>query len=119
MVTQALALVAGVPFLFLIGWAGSLRMLVLATVGFGFCKGIYDSNIFAALYDLVPQERRAAAAGLMNSVGWLGAGFAPILLALGSSRFGMSACLSATSLIYLALGVWLFATARNAQVASL
>ena len=117
MITQALALMAGVPFLFLTGWVSSLRMLVLAMVGFGFCKGIYDSNIFAALYDLVPSERHAAAAGLMNSIGWLGAGFAPILLAFGSSRFGMGACLSATSLIYLALGLSLFVTSRTPQLA--
>ncbi len=113
MLTQAIALVAGVPFLFLTGWVTSLSMLVLAMVGFGFCKGIYDSNIFAALYDTVPTERHAAAAGLMNSIGWLGAGFAPILLAYGSSRFGMSACLSATSLIYLALGLSLYMATRN------
>ena len=117
MLAQALALMAGVPFLFLTGLAGSLRMLVLAMLGFGFCKGIYDSNIFAALYDLVPADSHAAAAGLMNSIGWLGAGFAPVLLAYGSSRFGMSACLSATSVIYLALGLALLATVRTPALA--
>ena len=108
MLTQAVALLVGAPFLFFAGWVNSLGLLALAMIGFGFCKGIYDSNIFAALYDLVPRERQATATGLMNSLGWLGAGFAPVALALGSSRFGMSACLSATSLIYLALSVILF-----------
>jgi predicted MFS family arabinose efflux permease len=112
-VTQALALMAGVPFLFLTGWVSSLRMMVLAMIGFGFCKGIYDSNIFAALYDVVPVDKQATAAGLMNSVGWLGAGFAPVLLAYGSSRFGMSACLSATCIIYFMLSVSLFMTSRT------
>ena len=108
MLTQAIALMAGVPFLFFAGWVRSLGLFVVTMVGFGFCKGIYDSNIFAALYDLVPREQRATAAGLMNSLGWLGGGFAPVALAFGSSRFGMSACLSATSAIYLTLSMILF-----------
>jgi hypothetical protein len=32
----------------------------------------------------------------------LGGGFAPVLVAAASGRYGMSACLSATSLVYLA-----------------
>ena len=116
MVTQAVALLAGAPFLFLTGWVKSLPTLVLAMVGFGFCKGIYDSNIFAALYDVVPVDRQATAAGLMNSIGWLGAGFAPVLLAYSSLRFGMSACLSATCLIYFGLSLALFVASRSAQL---
>jgi len=40
----------------------------------GLFKGIYDSNIWAALYDFVDPARRGTAVGLMNMVGWLGAG---------------------------------------------
>ena len=118
MITQALALMAGSPFLFLTGWVTSFQMLVLTMIGFGFCKGVYDSNIFAALYDVVPVDRQATAAGLMNSIGWLGAGFAPVLVAYGSSRFGMSACLSATCVIYFVLSLSLFLAARSPHVES-
>jgi fucose permease len=69
--------------------------------GFGYFKGLYDANIFASLYDVVPVERRAAAAGILNSLAWLGGSIAPVAVALGSERFGMSACISATSMIYL------------------
>ena len=41
-----------------------------ALVGVGLCKGIYDANIFASLYDVVAPELRGTAAGLMNTVGW-------------------------------------------------
>jgi hypothetical protein len=40
----------------------------------------------------------------MNSIGWLGGGIAPVAIAAASERYGMSACLSANSLIYLAFG---------------
>jgi MFS family permease len=103
--TQAIGLCVGVPFIFLTGWTLSVPVLVLAMTGFGFFKGLYDANIWASLYDLVKPERRATAQGLMNSIGWLGAATAPVTIAAAAVTFGMSACLSATSLIYLFLGV--------------
>lgn len=107
MMVQALGLFCGVPFLFLTGWTMSVPALVLAMIGFGYFKGLYDANIWASLYDVVRTERRATALGLMNSLGWLGGGTAPIAIAIASQRYGMSACISATSAIYLSLGVLL------------
>jgi MFS family permease len=104
MMTQALGLFAGVPFIFLTGWTLSVPVLVLGMIGFGLFKGLYDANIWASLYDVVKVERRATALGLMNSVGWLGGAVAPYAIAVASESFGMSACLSATSLIYLVFG---------------
>ncbi|HRY49759.1 MAG TPA: MFS transporter [Candidatus Paceibacterota bacterium] len=103
--TQAIGLFLGVPFIFLTGWTLSVPVLVLAMIGFGFFKGLYDANIWASLYDVVKVERRATALGLMNSIGWLGGGIAPVAIAAASERYGMSACLSSTSLIYLAFGL--------------
>src|SRR5262249_6863448 len=93
----AIGLFARAPPSFLTGWTTDAAVLAAAMAGFGFCKGLYDSNIWAALYDSVPVRLRATAQGLMNSVGWLGAGTAPVAIAAASKRFGMSACLSATS----------------------
>lgn len=107
MVAQTAGLICGVPFLFLTGWTLSVPLLVLAMAGFGYFKGIYDANIWASLYDVVKPERRATAVGLMNSMGWLGGSIAPIAIAAASQRFGMSACISATSMIYLLLAALL------------
>ena len=107
--TQLIGLVMGVPFLLITGWAPSIPVLIGAMIGFGYCKGIYDSNTFAALHDVVPVELRASAVGITNSLGWLGGGLAPVAMAAASERFGMSICLSATSLVYaLAAGVMLW-----------
>ena len=89
MLTQALGLFLGIPFLFFTGWAASVPGVVLGMIGFGYCKGIYDANIFASLYDVVPVRQRGTAAGMMNSLGWLGGGFAPIAIALAANRYGM------------------------------
>lgn len=119
MATQALGLIGGIPFLFLTGWTLSVPVLVLAMTGFGFFKGIYDANIWASLYDVVPPQRRATALGFMNSIGWLGGGFAPVAIAAASGRWGMSACISATSMIYLAFGLlMLYGVARYRSLMS-
>jgi MFS family permease len=106
---QAVGLLVGAPVVFLTGWARDVEVLVVALAGFGFFKGLYDANIWASLYDVVPARRRATAQGLMNAVGWLGAGVAPVAIAAASARYGMAACLSATSVIYLLCGVLLVA----------
>lgn len=110
---QALGLICGVPFLFFTGWAESLAFLMLAMAGFGYFKGLYDANIFASLYDVVPTEHRGAAAGLLNSLGWLGAGFAPIAIALGAARYGMSVSISGTAAIYLLIGLLMLYVVRQ------
>jgi len=105
MMTQALGLFCGVPFIFVVGWTLHVPWLILAMACFGLFKGLYDSNIWASLHDVVPQERRATAVGVVNSLGWLGGGAATVIIAKASQRFGMSACISATSMIYLFLAV--------------
>jgi MFS family permease len=105
--TQAVGLFAGVPFLLLTGWTFSVAVFVFATMGFGFFKGMYDANIWASLHDVVPPERRATAVGVMNSIGWLGGGVAPVAMAKASGVWGMGMCLSATSAVYAVVGVLL------------
>lgn len=104
-VTQCIGLLGGVAFIFLTGWTLSIPILIGAMIGFGFFKGLYDANIWATLYDVVKPERRATALGLMNSIAWLGAAVAPTVIAYASQSYGMSACLSASSLVYLCVGL--------------
>ncbi len=113
LLAQALGLLCGVPFLFLTGWTTMPALLIVGLAGFGFFKGIYDANIFAALFDVVPVHQRGSAAGILNSVGWLGGGFAPLLIALAAAHLGLGYCLSATALIYLAAGAAMFVGARR------
>jgi MFS family permease len=106
--TQAFGLALGVPFIFLAGWTISVPVVIVALSGFGYFKGLYDANIWASLHDVVRPERRASAVGVMNSLGWIGGGVAPVAIAAASERFGMSACISANSVIYLMVAALLF-----------
>jgi MFS family permease len=110
---QAVGLLLGVPFLFVSGWTTSTKILLISFVGFGLFKGLYDANIWASLYDVVPPNRRGVAAGVMNSLGWLGGGMAPILVAAALRGTTLSVCISATAGIYLVLGLAAIAMARK------
>ena len=102
---QAAGLLIGAPFLFLTGSTRSTATVLVAMTGFGAAKGIYDANIWASLFDVVPMRHRGATVGLMNSLGWLGGGAATLSIAKAAARFGLGPCLSATSLMYASLGV--------------
>ena len=118
MITQAIGLTLGVPFIFLAGWTLSVPVVIVALTGFGYFKGLYDANIWASLHDVVRPEHRASAVGIMNSIGWIGGGVAPVAIAAASERFGMSACISANSVIYLFVAALLFYGIRRHMLVS-
>jgi MFS family permease len=113
MMTQAIGLLCGVPFILMTGLTTTVVTVVAAMAGFGFFKGLYDANIWASLYDVVPPANRATALGVMNSIGWLGAGAATIAIGVMSERFGLSRSIAATSVIYLVVGLGLLAGIRR------
>ncbi len=69
-------------------------MVIAALIGAGLCKGIYDANIFASLFDVVPPEDRGTAAGLMNTVGWTGGFLAPWTVGKASKSFGLDGAIA-------------------------
>jgi MFS family permease len=80
MLVQALGLLAGAGLVVVVGHTSNARTLMAAMAAFGFCKGFYDSGIFASLYDVVPPAARATAAGIMNTVGWGGGALGPLAI---------------------------------------
>jgi sugar phosphate permease len=110
MLVQAVGLAAGAPFVVLCGWTRSVPILILALTAWGFFKGIYDANIFASIFDVVPPEARGRAAGLMNMTGWLGGGIAPLAVGMVAQRSSLSAAIMLAASVYV-LGAVLLAVA--------
>lgn len=105
---QAVGLFAGAPLIFAAGWTRDTTLLVVALAGFGFFKGMYDANTWAALYDVVATRRRSTALGLVNGLGWfLGGATAPVLIALSAERYGFGPSISAASAVYVVTGLLL------------
>ena len=102
---QAAALFLGAPFVFLCSRADSVTLIAGGLAVWGLFKGIYDANIFASLYDVIPAESRGAGAGVMNMVGWLGGGgLAPVTIGFLAQRIGLGRSLGLTAGVYVAGG---------------
>jgi MFS family permease len=105
---QMIGVLGGAPFVVLCGLTPSVGMVILALTFWGFFKGLYDANIFAAVFDVVRPEARGTAAGFMNAVGWLaGGGSAPLVIGIIAQRESLSLAIALASMVYLAAAVLL------------
>jgi MFS family permease len=102
---QSVGLVIAAPFVFLAGRSPSLGIVIVGLIGAGLCKGIYDANIFASLFDVVAPKDRGTAAGLMNTVGWTGGFVAPWAVGKASKAFGLGVAIGSTATVYLLVGL--------------
>jgi MFS family permease len=124
MFVQALAVFAGAPFVILCGQTQSVGWLIVALTAWGFFKGLYDANIFASAFDVIPAEIRGTTAGLMNMLGWLGGGAsAPLVIGILAERYGLGMAISSAALVYVLAGMLLliaamFASRDSARVTS-
>jgi MFS family permease len=108
LMVQAIGVFAGAPFVVLCGMTNSTTWLVLALTLWGFAKGMYDANILASVYDVIPAGSRGSAAGLMNTVGWLGGGAAaPLVIGVLAQVYGLGVAIALASGVYLLAGAFL------------
>lgn len=89
------------PFIFWLGRPASAAASYFAMACFGLFRGIYDSNLFAALYDVVEPRLRATATGLMLSYAFVVSSFAPTILGWMKTRVGLASGLSSLGWFYL------------------
>jgi len=107
MMVQALGVFCGAPFVFLCGQSHHLALTIMVLAAWGLCKGFYDANIFASVYDVIRPEARGTAAGFMNMIGWLGGGFAPVIIGYLAERYSLGTAISLAAAVYLAAGALL------------
>ncbi len=115
---QALGLLLGAGFIVLVGLTKEVTTLLVAMTLFGLCKGLYDANIFASLYDVIEPRARASAAGIMNTVGWGGGALGPLAVGL-ATKYGrhktdvenMSEAIAFGGVIYIGAAVLLLVAA--------
>jgi MFS family permease len=108
-IVQVAGLLLGAPFIFLLGWSDSPTVVYAALGVYGVCRGFYDSNLFASLYEVVRPESRATATGAMLAVAFLFGGSAPALVGWLSQRMSLGASLASTAGCYLVGGLLILA----------
>jgi len=87
---QSAGLILGAPFLMLVGVGKTLPVVCVAMVGYGLFKGMYDSNLFAAIYDVIDPRYRAMATSFMMMFSYLVACISPWLLGALKPVIGLS-----------------------------
>lgn len=117
---QCGGVLAGAPFVIYCGLSHSLSGVIAALICWGFCKGVYDSNIFAAAFDVVPVRARGTVSGLMNCIGWLiGGGAAPVTIGFLATYMTLGKAIATSSIVYGLAGVLLIFTAARLLPADL
>ena len=110
---QIAGVVFGAPFVYLSYTIHSIGIVFAILAAWGFFKGLYDANLFASLFDVVPFTARGAAAGWMNTVGWIGGGLAPLVVGLTASSLGLGTAMSLVSVVYLVAATCLYFAASR------
>ena len=111
METNIAGLALGAPFIVWMAYAPSFAACCAAMAAFGVFRGIYDSNLMASLFDIVPSRCHASCAGIMLSCGFVFGSTSPVVLGLLKDRFPSSAGLASLAAFYLA-GAVIIAVAR-------
>lgn len=100
-----------VPFIFLLGLTQNFYVCCAAMAGFGFFRGVYDSNLFAALFDVVKPQYRATASGIYLSFAFVMGSLAPRVLAQIKEISGLGAGIMSLAWFFLAGAAFLIVSA--------
>lgn len=107
--TEFVGLFLGAPFIFFMGATDSLWLCCASLAGFGLFRGIYDSNLYATLFDVIEPRYRSSAVGIMLCFVFFVSAFAPYVLGWAKMTVGLSTALSALSISYVIGGAILLA----------
>lgn len=110
---QCAGLFLGAPFLALMGLTENLTLCYLGLAGFGLFRGVYDSNLFVALFDVIEPRFRASAVGAMLAFAFAVSAFAPLLLGWAKSTIGLTAGIASLSLVFLGSATILFLATKT------
>jgi MFS family permease len=105
---QATGLLLGAPFIYLMAKSSSILIIYISMLLFGIFRGMFDSNIFASLYQVIPVKYRAASTGFMLMFAFIIGSISPYLLGLYKPIFGLENGLASLSIIYIVASAIIF-----------
>ena len=114
METNIAGLAIAVPFIAWMSYAPSVVSCCVAMAFFGVFRGVYDSNLMASLFDIIPPKYHASGAGLMLSCAFVFGSTSPVVLGILKDAFSSTAALASLAVFYF-LGAAVIAIARHRQ----
>ncbi len=110
---QGAALLLGAPFLWMLGMNAGQGVIYFVLAGFGLFRGIYDSGIYASLFEVIEPRLHSSAAGLVIAFAFLIGALAPVALGAAKQTFGLAAGLRLLAFVYVAAGIAILAASRQ------
>ena len=104
-------LLLSIPFILIIAGTGSLPLMIVALCCFGFASGVYDSNLYAALLDVIDPKYRALATGIFGCGGCIIGALGPLVMGLLSDAFSIRAAFASLA-VFALLGAACITVAR-------
>lgn len=101
MEVELMGLLLGAPFIFWMGQSDTQLWCYVAMGLFGVFRGIYDSNLFAALFDVIEPKYRSSSIGVMLSIGFIIGALAPVLLGWAKTAVGLELGISLLACCYI------------------
>lgn len=108
---EIIGIILCIPFILMMAFAHTLPVMIIATALFGFATGIYDSNLYATLMDVIDPRYRASATGILGGGGSVIGAFGPAVMGWMNEMFSMRISFAALS-IFALLGALLLSGAR-------
>jgi MFS family permease len=108
LLTQAVGLAIGAPFLFVIGLTASQVLLILALATYGLGRGFYDANTMPVVSQICAPELRASAYGILNMAACVVGGVAAAMAGWLKTFLGLSVAFELSGLALVAGALLLF-----------
>lgn len=99
--TELIGFALCVPFILVMASARSLPLMIVAIALFGFATGIYDSNLYAALFEVINPRYRAVATGLFGCGGCVVGALGPVVAGALSDSFDIRIAFASLALFAL------------------
>ncbi len=102
---EYLGLLLGAPFIYWMGMAAGPVTCCIALALFGLFRGIYDSNLFAAPFEVIEPRYRASAVGIMLSCAFVMGASSSAILGWMADTLSMRTAIASMAGVYILSGV--------------
>lgn len=109
---KVIGMLLGAPFIFIMGSVSNLWWCYAGLAGYGLFRGIYDSNLFAALYEVIEPKYRSSATGIMISFAFIVGALAPVVLGWIKQQAGLELAIQSLAVAQIIAAVLLVLAAK-------
>ena len=86
---QACAMLAGAPFIAMIGFSPSVAAAIAMSAAYGVCRGFFEVNTHTSLFDVIPPQFRSTSVGIFTVFAFFFGGLSGVVMGALSQKYGV------------------------------